>query len=306
MVSYTVIPRLGNKTTALKHLRPLFKSMLGSYYCEPFLGSGCVLREIKRINPDAYCLVGDCDDLLSNFYIQAFMNTDALVELVNNAPMHENIFNQLKSGKCEPGPLYKAFGFYYCSKLSGPGNDNIFKRRNDRDKGDILSDVSRLVKSSKRNSYLSDVGGLVKSKNDKRRTGVLLDIGGNKSEFAQILADIKYRTYYLSEDYESLIQRADMKWKNYLLYLDPPYFGTECYYSCNTFDHKHLREVVGDRTNVIINYNDCQEARELYKDFKYISYKVKNRQEILFWKNASEFASANSRTTSRQRSIFEY
>ncbi|MFA5346114.1 MAG: DNA adenine methylase, partial [Candidatus Omnitrophota bacterium] len=105
MVSYTVIPRLGNKTTALKHLRPLFQSMLGSYYCEPFLGSGCVLREIKRINPDAYCLVGDCDDLLSNFYIQAFMNTDALVELVNNAPMHENIFNQLKSGEYTD-PLY--------------------------------------------------------------------------------------------------------------------------------------------------------------------------------------------------------
>lgn len=277
------------------------------------------MREIKRINPDAYCLVGD---LLSNFYIQAFINTDALVELVNNAPMHENIFNQLKS--CEyTDPLYKAFGFYYCSKLSGPGNDNICKRKTDRDKGIILADVGGLVKLSKRNSYLSDVGGLrksnidnhkgdilsdvgglVKSKNDKRRTGVLPDIGGNKSEFAQILADIKYRTYYLSEDYESIIQRADMKWKNYLLYLDPPYFGTEGYYSCNTFDHKRLREVVCDRTNVIINYNDCQEARELYKDFKYISYKVKNRQEILFWKNASEFASANSRT--RQRSIFEY
>lgn len=71
-----------------------------------------------------------------------------------------------------------------------------------------------------------------------------------------------------NKDFESLIKVYDRD--RALFYLDPPYFGTEKYYTTefSTEDHVRLRDTLQDiKGKFILSYNDCEEIRELYKDF---------------------------------------
>ena len=55
-----------------------------------------------------------------------------------------------------------------------------------------------------------------------------------------------------------------------LFYLDPPYFHTESYYDVKfePKDHIRLRDALGRvQGRFLLSYNDCEEARELYKGF---------------------------------------
>ena len=71
-----------------------------------------------------------------------------------------------------------------------------------------------------------------------------------------------------NKSYEGLIpvyDRADV-----LFYLDPPYYGTEKYYSAKFTidDHIRLREILGQiEGKFILSYNDCKFVRELYQGF---------------------------------------
>jgi DNA adenine methylase len=61
-----------------------------------------------------------------------------------------------------------------------------------------------------------------------------------------------------------------------LLYLDPPYLikGTLYGIKGNThkdFDHQGLSEILKNRDNWILSYNDCPEIRELYKGYKILT-----------------------------------
>ena len=63
------------------------------------------------------------------------------------------------------------------------------------------------------------------------------------------------------------------------LYLDPPYLlgeKKEKLYGDKgdthaDFDHEGLHEIVTDRSNWVMSYNDCEKIRELYKDYKIIT-----------------------------------
>lgn len=55
-----------------------------------------------------------------------------------------------------------------------------------------------------------------------------------------------------------------------LFYLDPPYYGTEKYYSVDfgTEDHLNLKELLtGIKGRLVLSYNDCQYIRDLYQGF---------------------------------------
>ncbi|WP_242835723.1 DNA adenine methylase [Ruminiclostridium josui] len=55
-----------------------------------------------------------------------------------------------------------------------------------------------------------------------------------------------------------------------ILYLDPPYYGTEKYYQAQIAqeDHGRLCRVLKNlKGKFILSYNDCGFVRELYKDF---------------------------------------
>lgn len=65
--------------------------------------------------------------------------------------------------------------------------------------------------------------------------------------------------------------------KESFMYLDPPYMikGDNLYGNKGSthknFNHGLLREVLADRTNWIMSYNDSEEIRSLYSDYKIIS-----------------------------------
>lgn len=64
-----------------------------------------------------------------------------------------------------------------------------------------------------------------------------------------------------------------------LFYLDPPYFKTEKYYEAEfkETDHLRLKESL-DRLKgkFILSYNDCDEIRELYHEYKMIEVERMN------------------------------
>lgn len=71
-----------------------------------------------------------------------------------------------------------------------------------------------------------------------------------------------------NKSYENVIEvynRPDA-----LFYVDPPYYGTEKYYSAEfgPEDHENLKKVLAEITGkFILSYNDCQYIRDLYRDF---------------------------------------
>jgi len=72
-----------------------------------------------------------------------------------------------------------------------------------------------------------------------------------------------------SLDFASSIDRH----RGMLLYLDPPYMIKGCLYGKkgNThrgFDHAGLAEILKGRDQWILSYNDCEEIRELYKEYE--------------------------------------
>lgn len=69
-------------------------------------------------------------------------------------------------------------------------------------------------------------------------------------------------------DFERLIRTYDRP--EALFYLDPPYYNAEKYYPdrFQPEDHKRLRMALDNiKGRFILSYNDCQEIRDLYKDY---------------------------------------
>jgi len=79
-----------------------------------------------------------------------------------------------------------------------------------------------------------------------------------------------------NQSYETIIPKYDRE--GTLLYLDPPYYGAECYeVGFGLEDHKKLRELLGDcRCSVLLSYNDHPFIRDLYKGFWIYSVKRLN------------------------------
>ena len=68
------------------------------------------------------------------------------------------------------------------------------------------------------------------------------------------------------------------KYPNHFAFIDPPYPDVKGYYgktkdSHEMFNHKKLRDILMVRNEWILTYNDIPYIRELYKDFKILSWK---------------------------------
>lgn len=88
----------------------------------------------------------------------------------------------------------------------------------------------------------------------------------------EYLSEVQKRlqhTVIENKDFESLIKTYDRP--DALFYLDPPYHGTERYYSAafNAEDHKRLNRILkGIKGKFLLSYNDDSFVRSLYDDFK--------------------------------------
>lgn len=72
-----------------------------------------------------------------------------------------------------------------------------------------------------------------------------------------------------NKDFEGLMKVYDKP--DALSYFDPPYYGTEKYYSVEFAqeDHIRLHKVISSlKGRFILSYNDCEFIRELYKGFR--------------------------------------
>ncbi|MCI9357250.1 MAG: DNA adenine methylase [Lachnospiraceae bacterium] len=108
------------------------------------------------------------------------------------------------------------------------------------------------------------------------------------SRAAQYLQEVSKRLRMVvieHQDFERILKTYDRP--DALFYLDPPYFNAEKYYSVGfgKEDHTRLHDALrGVKGRFILSYNDCEEARELYKDYHIIST---SRNDSLVTKTAS-------------------
>lgn len=108
--------------------------------------------------------------------------------------------------------------------------------------------------------------------------------GSKMSTFGVKIRDVQANIEYITEvskrlnkvvienlDFEKLILNYDKE--ETFFYLDPPYFGTEKYYSVgfSKEDHKRLRELLGNiKGKFLLSYNDCKEIEEMYTGYEII------------------------------------
>ncbi|ADK16146.1 Modification methylase DpnIIA [Clostridium ljungdahlii DSM 13528] len=105
--------------------------------------------------------------------------------------------------------------------------------------------------------------------------------GSDHKLYGCVKKDINVATKYLTDiqerlsgvvienkDFEDLLKVYDKE--DALVYLDPPYYGTERYYQ-NKFskgDHIRLSDYLKNvKGKFILSYNDCEFIRDLYKNF---------------------------------------
>jgi DNA adenine methylase len=97
----------------------------------------------------------------------------------------------------------------------------------------------------------------------------------------EIKADCIFHT-----DYSKFLDSFNLK--NCFFYIDPPYFGKEDWYFLKK-DNKEFHIALFEKlktlkASFLLSYEDCIFIRELYKDFKIITYEGSNkifRHEIL-------------------------
>ncbi len=80
-----------------------------------------------------------------------------------------------------------------------------------------------------------------------------------------------------NNDFVSLIKTYDRA--NALFYCDPPYFGTEKYYSDDFKEnHENLSSTLSNiKGKFILSYNDCEYIRNLYREYNIMSvYRCNN------------------------------
>ena len=73
---------------------------------------------------------------------------------------------------------------------------------------------------------------------------------------------------YIGANFGYIINRYDRE--GTLFYLDPPYYGTESYYTekFQKEDHERLKGLLDNiKGKFILSYNDCGYIRELYRDY---------------------------------------
>ncbi|MCH4201222.1 DNA adenine methylase, partial [Clostridium tyrobutyricum] len=93
----------------------------------------------------------------------------------------------------------------------------------------------------------------------------------NVNVMTRYLTDIQERLSNVvieNKDFEDLLEVYDKE--DGLVYLDPPYYGTERYYQAqfSKEDHVRLCEVLKNvKGKFILSYNDCEFVKDLYRDF---------------------------------------
>ena len=245
MKSFVPISYPGGKTRVVKKiLSPLFPSFEGDFY-DPFVGGGSIALWVAQLYPDKNIHINDLNDKLYIFWKQLKEN-------------HEQLIEKLLEVREEHDPEKAELG----RELLKKENDILY----DEKSTEFEMAVAYFVLNKISFSGLTEHGSLSKDNYWKKfnplNVNKLRDLNKIMKNF--IIDNIDYETFINGHSPDSFI------------FLDPPYRlkTRNTLYGKNGemhegFDHDRFAEVVKKiKGKFMITYNDCEENRENFKDYK--------------------------------------
>jgi len=232
IMTNSIVPYMGGKTKIAKWILEKFPDH--TYYVEVFGGSASVLLNKPRSQIEVY---NDADGDVVNFFDVLRNRPEELAEFTKSVPfaeeMHERWSEQWFNGDRPDDPLKRAgmWMFLRYSQFNGKsGTKSGFKREPvvEESHGQVANTWAQAPQRIRETA--------------ERLQGVSI----------------------VNDDYADVIERYDSP--ETLFYCDPPYYGTEHYYS-ETMDHEELAEslesIEGD---AIVSYTDVPPG--LYHDWQ--------------------------------------
>ncbi len=255
---------VGGKKSLLSYILPLFRKDIDTYV-EVFGGAGAVLLNFK---------IGGCKkiyndyniDLVNLFRVVKYRPAEFINE-VNRYQINSRVYFAGLSSIINNTPVPLSIIEENLRILKEGGADEKIIKDYKRNMLDM--ELNNAVRFYEKIS-LSFAGG-AKSWNCQPST--IIDIANKIYEKSQILKDVIIER----NSYEKIIPNQDKE--GTFFYCDPPYFNTENYYDAdfNKNDHEKLRNILADiKGKFLLSYNDCEEIRELYKDFYILSIERPN------------------------------
>ena len=231
----------GGKFYALKNILPEVNKFNHCEYREPFFGGGTVFFNKDRVNKN--WINDKYGDLI--FFLKFIKNKNNLEQLLEEINLEKTPSKERHAEVKNLDPkndLSKAFKFYYLNRTSFSGK------------------------------MKSPVWGYrpIRSVHPRNWNQKII-------EAHKFLKGVKITNYDFSE-----IIRAEGN--DVLLYLDPPYFkaNQKGHYveSFNDYDHLRLQnELINTEHPFFLSYDDSEEIRSLYKDFKILDFELTYRIE---------------------------
>jgi len=238
-MTHTLFPIIGGKCRASKRIAAVLESLPGDCLIEVFGGSAAVMLAssfVKRVYNDA-------DGDLVN-----------LMRVVATDPLRVKLFRQLKWLPPSRELFEKDRDLYVSSGLS-------FSQ--------IADPVDRARATFYRLSFAYGAklrsGGFCMTWNDRK---YIKEIQRYRSALTSLSRFGHYfrNTVIENRDYQTCIERHGHR-DNCILYADPPYIGTENYYSApfTKYDHRLLAWALNDtKCPVVVSYYDVPELADLY------------------------------------------
>lgn len=242
-----------------KFLKPLLDK--SDKFCEPFVGGAAVALEVARLYPKTQIILNDKDYGLFCFWKLVAEDDDAnLHRLINklNITPTINLFYNTKNLNTED-PVLSAFRTLFLNRTTFSG---------------IISS--------------GPIGG--KEQNSKYKVNCRYNFNKLQKKIINCHNLLKGRTKVVCKDFQDLDTIND---NSYVLYIDPPYVkaGSMLYdNSMNLQEHNALANILLERNNWVLSYDDDQLIRRLYQHCDIHNTKtaysidgVKNK-----WKNKNE------------------
>lgn len=228
----------GAKNKLLKTLMPHIDIMMMNQdaFCDAFVGGGSVMLEVATKYPKAHIYINDKDVWMYSFWdIVCGDCTHQLSDLLNliDQPVTLEQFYKLRASQ-ESDRLECAYKAIFFNRTTFSG---IFR------------------------------SGPIGGKNQKSDYPVdcRYNAGKIKKKINSINKLLAGRTIVSDKDINDYLPTIKCP-----IYLDPPYYikGSQLYTEfMKPAEHEKMRDILRDKENWLLSYDDCPEVRELYKDF---------------------------------------
>ncbi|MBD3618019.1 MAG: DNA adenine methylase [Chromatiales bacterium] len=246
---YTPLRYPGGKGKLAPFIRQLFvdNGLCDGIYVEPYAGGAGIALELVMTSYAKEVWLNDVDPAIYAFWHSALNETQALIDMVQSAPLTIDEWQKQRDIYLKPG----------------------------RKKRLLLGFATLFLNRTNRSGILG--GGVIGGVEQKGNW--LIDARFNRDgicERLQKVEDHKHRIKVTNLDAEVFIKNTKFPKKS-LVYLDPPYFNKAQRLYRNHYaqeDHARIARLVQKnlRANWVVSYDDAPEIEELYKDRRKIRY----------------------------------